>query len=81
MIRTIKDAAEYFKTIDPQTALNECAIRRLLRSGAVPCVKIGKKYLVTIEALESYLSNGGDSSSTRLIPKKDGSVRREWKIQ
>lgn len=77
MVRTIKDAAYYFKTVDPETAMNECAIRRLLRTGAVPCVKIGKKYLVTIEALEAYLSTG-DSSS---IPKKDGSARKEWKIQ
>lgn len=79
MVRTIKDAATYFKTVDPQTGLNECAIRRLLRSGAVPCVKIGKKYLVTIEALEAYLSTG--DSTTRSISKKDGSARKEWKIQ
>ena len=78
MVRTIKDAAMYFKTVDPQTAMNEYAIRRLLRSGAVPCVKIGKKYLVTIEALEAYLSTG---DSSRSIPKKDGSARKEWKIQ
>lgn len=78
MIRTIKDAAAYFKTLDPQTAMNECAIRRLLRSGAVPCVKIGKKYLVSIEALESYLVNG---DSTRSVPKQGTGreSRKEWK--
>jgi len=82
MVRTIKDAATYFKTVDPQTAMNECAIRRLLRSGAVPCVRIGKKYLVSVEALESYLATG---DSTRSVPKqgvgRGRESRKEWKLQ
>lgn len=53
--RTIKEAAVYFREEDPQTCLTETAIRTLLRSGAVPSVKVGKKYLVTVEALEAYL--------------------------
>ena len=55
--RTIKEAAAYFKEVDPQTALTEYAIRTLLRTGKVPCVRVGKKYLVTIEALEAYLAS------------------------
>ena len=53
--RTIKEAAAYFREGYPQTCLTETAIRTLLRSGAVPSVKVGKKYLVSLEALESYL--------------------------
>lgn len=53
--RTIKEAAAYFQEHDPQTCLTETAIRTLLRTGAVPCVKVGKKYLVSLEALEDYL--------------------------
>lgn len=53
--RTIKEAAAYFKELDPGTSLTETAIRRLIRSGDVPCVRVGKKYLVTLEALEDYL--------------------------
>lgn len=53
--RTIKEAAAYFREGDPQTCLTETAIRTLLRSGTVPSVKVGKKYLVSLEALESYL--------------------------
>ena len=56
--RTIREAAAWFKSQDPQTCLTETAIRTLLRSGRVPCVRVGKKYLVTIEALEAYLSGG-----------------------
>ena len=54
--RTIKEAAIYFKTQDPGTALTETAIRTLVRTGTVPSTRIGKKYLVTLEALEDYLA-------------------------
>ena len=48
--RTIREAAAYFKETDPDTCLTETAIRTLLRTGAVPSARIGKKYLVAIEA-------------------------------
>lgn len=54
--RTIKEAAAYFREADPATSLTETAIRTLLRTGAVPSVRVGKKYLVTVEALEAYLT-------------------------
>lgn len=54
--RTIREAAAWFKTQDPDTALTETAIRRLVRTGTVPSIRIGKKYLVNLEALESYLA-------------------------
>lgn len=53
--RTIREAAAYFQEADPQTCLTETAIRTLLRTGAVPSARVGRKYLVTIEALEAYL--------------------------
>ena len=56
--RTIREAAAWFKSQDPQTCLTETAIRTLVRTGQVPCVRVGKKYLVTLEALEEYLSGG-----------------------
>ena len=52
--RTIREAAVWFKSQDPQTCLTETAIRTLVRSGKVPSVRVGKKYLVTLEALEMY---------------------------
>lgn len=54
--RTIKEAVAYFHESDPQTSLTENAIRTLLRSGAVPSIRVGKKYLVSLEALEGYLT-------------------------
>ena len=54
--RTIREAAVWFKSQDPQTCLTETAIRTLVRSGKVPSVRVGKKSLVTLEALEAYLA-------------------------
>ena len=74
--RTIKDAATYFKSVDPQTALTEYAIRTLLRTGKVPCVRMGKKYLVTIEALEAYLA----SDDNTVVRPRERENRKEWRI-
>jgi len=63
--RTIREAANYFREKDPQTCLTETAIRTLLRTGAVPSIRVGKKYLVSLEALEACLTG-----ETR--PQKDG---------
>ncbi len=74
-MRTIKDAAAHFKSVDPQTALTEYAIRTLLRTGKVPCVRMGKKYLVNIEVLEAYLASSQPCSN-----KPADDARREWRI-
>ena len=74
--RTIREAAAWFKNQDPQTCLTETAIRTLLRSGRVPCVRVGKKYLVTIEALEAYLSGG----ETAPVPSGN-TDRKVWRIE
>ena len=74
--RTIREAAAWFKSQDPQTCLTETAIRTLLRSGRVPCVRVGKKYLVTIEALEAYLS-GGETEPAPL----EKTTRKVWRIE
>ena len=74
--RTIKEAAAHFKSVDPQTSLTEYAIRTLLRTGKVPCVRVGKKYLVTIEALEAYLEGTAVPS-----PARESEIRKEWRIQ
>lgn len=76
--RTIREAAAYFQENDPQTCLTESAIRTLLRSGAVPSVRVGKKYLVTVEALEAYLMG-----ETGPMPQEDvppGKPAKVWQI-
>ena len=79
--RTIREAAAYFKETDPETCLTETAIRTLLRTGAVPSARIGKKYLVAIEALEAleeYLSGAIQKPKGYTPASKP---ERCWKIQ
>ena len=52
--RTIREAAAYFKETDPDTCLTETAIRTLLRTGAVPSARIGKKGS-TPKVVDKYL--------------------------
>ena len=73
--RTIREAAAHFREVDPHTGLTETAIRNLLRKGLVPCVRVGRKYLVTIEALEAYLM--GDTGKAE---EKLQKPRKKWKI-
>ena len=72
--RTIREAASYFRETDPQTCLTETAIRRLLSTGTVPSARIGRKYLVTVEALEDYLA-GSHQGPVEKAPTK------AWKIK
>lgn len=74
--RTIREAAAYFQEQDPQTCLTETAIRTLLRAGTVPSARVGRKYLVTIEALEAYLRGS-------VGPEKPAKVQqgRKWQIE
>ena len=75
--RTIREAAVFFREKDPQTCLTETAIRTLLRTGVVPSVRVGKKYLVTVEALESYLMG-----ETRPVsePSRQTGKERVWQV-
>jgi len=43
--------------------LTSSAIRRLVRSGEIPHKRIGSKYLVTVEAIETWLKG---NQSTQL---------------
>ena len=57
-LRTISQAAEYFRVRDPEIALTKTAIRRLVVNGTIPTVRAGNKYLLSLENLELYLSSG-----------------------
>lgn len=69
--RTIREAAAYFQEADPHTCLTETAIR----TGAVSSARVGRKYLVTIEALEAYLEGSAG-------PEKPVKAQlRKWQIE
>lgn len=56
-IRTINQAYEEIQQSDPNTAITAFRIRQLILNGAVPSFKAGKRYMVDMDNLESYLSN------------------------
>ena len=43
-MRTIDQCAAYVKSIDPESALTNTAIRRLVAAGEIPSVRSGRKY-------------------------------------
>lgn len=56
-MRTMAEAYEEIKKDDPNTAITKSYIRRLIVSGQVPSQRAGKKYLVNMEDLETFLCN------------------------
>lgn len=57
-MRTIPQAAEYLRQIDPESALTFSALRRLVLAGEIPHVRVGTKRLVALEDVESFLERG-----------------------
>lgn len=61
-MRGIKQAVSELRTTDPNTALTERALRRLVVSETIPSVKIGRKYLVNMDVLCDYLYSGAQAA-------------------
>lgn len=57
-MRTIREACKDLKASDPQSAVGETTLRRLVNEGAIPSVRVGAKYLIDMDKLEEYLSGG-----------------------
>ena len=54
--RTVHECYLAIKALDEDTAITECFIRRLCRSGHIVCYESGKKCLVNLDSLLVYLS-------------------------
>lgn len=62
-MRTLPQAAEYLRQIDPESALTFSALRRLVLGGEIPCVRVGTKRLVALEDIENFLETGAVAPS------------------
>ncbi len=60
-MRTIEQAAARLAGIDPETAFTKTALRRLVVTGQLPSVRVGQKYLVNLDVLESFLTGEAKS--------------------
>lgn len=55
-LRTLPKAYEAFKAKDPETALTKNYFRTLIKTGAIPSVRLGKNYLIDVETLDQHIS-------------------------
>lgn len=56
-MRTVSEASQELKTLDPHTAMTPYHIRRLCLDGVLPTVKAGKKILLDLNMLIEYMQN------------------------
>lgn len=54
-LRTLTETFNHIKEMDAETAITPNALRRMVVSGQIPCVMIGKKYLIDLDVLFEYL--------------------------
>ena len=55
-MRTAPEAYKLIKEADPETAVTLHYIRTIVRTGAFPCVAVGRKKLINVDRLMEYLS-------------------------
>ena len=60
-MRTAAGALDIIKAEDPETAVTLRYIRRLISTGIVPYVPVGRKKLVNVDSLLTYLETSGVS--------------------
>lgn len=63
-MRLIKEAYNYIKEQDPSTALKITGLTKLVKSGHIPCVKVGKKTLVNLDIIDKFLTEGMTTEET-----------------
>jgi len=73
-LRLQKDAMAYIREKDPENALKPYALRQLIITGIIPTVTVGRKKLVNLDVLESYMCNPEKFTCPASINK--GEVRR-----
>lgn len=76
-MRTVKEAMDTIKEADPHTALSEHAIRRLIKSGHIPVVTSGRRFLINLDTLLAYLENPEEENShAKENAPQAGTIRR-----
>lgn len=63
-MRTAREAMEELKNEDPNTAFTERALRRMMKTGEIPVLKIGSKNLIEMNNLYDYIRNPKDTGAS-----------------
>lgn len=53
-VRTIQAAYDELKSIDPDTSISKYHLSQLIKSGAIPSMRAGVKWLVDMDNVNSY---------------------------
>ena len=56
-MRTVNEAAQELRALDPNTAMTPYHIRQLCLTGVLPTVKAGKKILLDLNTLLEYMAD------------------------
>ena len=71
-MRMLQEAFAYLVEKDPETAITRHALRRMMLSGTIPCVSVGRRRLVNLDILDDFLEH-----PERFIPPQEsGKIRR-----
>ncbi len=71
-MRYPQQALELIREEDPNTSLTLNFIRELAYSGKIPCIKIGRRHLINVDALIEYLESPDKHKET----SQTGVIRR-----
>ena len=71
-MRTINAAYREIKQKDPDSAITLSGLRTLVITKALPSIRVGAKYLLDLEVVESYLQGDQDISMRDLQVKRIG---------
>lgn len=55
-MRTIDEAYEYLVESDPETRITRTGLKRLVKTGKIESVAVGRKTLVNLEAVERFFN-------------------------
>lgn len=55
-LRALPKAYDYFKEKDPDSALTKNYFRTLVKTGAIPSVRLGKNFLIDVETLDQHIA-------------------------
>ena len=67
-MRTMPECIQMLKELDPDTALTLTALRRKVKCGEIPSVKIGNKRLINFDMLVDILNTSEEQPP--VIPNK-----------
>ena len=75
-MRTVTEAAQELKALDPHTAMTPYHIRRLCLDGVLPTVKAGKKILLNLDTLIEYMQTPNADKFKRSPAAVQNGIRR-----